>query len=290
MNNAIKKFSGRLARKLMQAFWAMHRPLVLQNKQLKNIHTGETCFIFANGASLKYYDISKLPKKPAIVCTYSLIDRRASLLNVKYYVTTDSYSLYSILYNTYPFIRKFQWNKIRQLYLDIFKGAGDLITFVNITNFYSSLCRRGNIKYYYRFEDKESFNHDLAGSFSNCRGALDTMLGVAKYLGFSRAVLIGCDYLGTPPVMGHFYADSRPFSLKPGEDRLADYRARIKIAAEGIDVTVILPDGVTSPDFRFDSFENYFSLEKEYKENTEFIDSRHLEMLRAAAAVSQAQM
>lgn len=252
MNNRIKKLGVQVARKLMQAFWALHRPLVLRNKLLKNTHSGETCLIFANGASLKYYDMSKLPNTPAIVCSFSLIDKRFSLLNVKYYVTTDSYSLYSVLFNTYPFIQKLQWSKIRPLYSDIFKSARSLVTFVNITNFYSSLCRRDNVNYYYRFGDRESFNDDLAGSFSNCRGALDTMLGVAKYLGFSRAVLLGCDYLGTPAGMGHFYADSKPFSSNPDEDRLIDYRARVKIAAEGIDVTVILPDGVTSPDFQFD--------------------------------------
>jgi hypothetical protein len=38
------------------------------------------------------------------------------------------------------------------------------------------------------------------------------MLGVAKYMGFSNAILLGCDYLGSPPVMGHFYADCKPFN------------------------------------------------------------------------------
>jgi hypothetical protein len=113
------------------------------------------------------------------------------------------------------------------------------------------------------------------------------MLGVAKYLGFSEAVLIGCDYLGAPPVMGHFYADKKPYY---GDDHLSEYRARIKAVAEGIDVTVILPEGVTSPDFKFDSYENYFKLKKEYRENKDFIDFRHLEMFRDAARYNQAIM
>lgn len=291
MTNAIKALAIQIARASMWVFWMLHKPLVLRNEKLKGLHKNDTCFIFANGASLKFYDISKLPNNPAIVCAFSLIDKRMSFLNVQYYVTTDSYSLYSILYNTYPLVRKFQWNQVRKIYSDIFKQNKHLKTFVNITNLYSSICRRDNIHYYHYFEDKESFNHDLSGSFSNCRAALDTMLGVAKYLGFSRAVLIGCDYLGTPPVMGHLYSDSKPFSPDPpGVDDLADYRARVKIAAEGINVTVILPDGVTCPDFEFDSYESYFSLKKEYRENKEFIDMRHLIMLRDAAEANQAYM
>lgn len=289
MTSSLKTRFMRIVKLSLRAFWILHRPLVSRNKKLKNIHLGETCFIFANGASLKYYDISQLPNYPAMVCAYSLIDKRMNSLNVKYYITTDSYSLYSILYNTYPHIRKFQWSKIRPLFSDIFKKYKHVTIFVNITNFYSSLCRRKNINYFHYFEDKNSFNHDLAGSFSNCRAALDTMLGVAKYLGFSRAILIGCDYLGTPPVMGHVYADSEPFS-EPRENHLSDYRSRVKIAAEGIDVTVILPEGVTSPDFKFDSFESYFNLKKEYFENKDFIDMRHLEMLRDAARSTQTQM
>ena len=287
--NSLKDFLMPLVRPILLIFWRLHRPLVAKNSQLKNSHIGETCFIFANGASLKFYDISKLPQNPGIVCGYSLIDKRTDSLNIKYYVTTDSYCLYSYVYNTYPHVRKFQRSKVRPLFSYIFKKNKHITTFVNITSFYSTLCRRENVSYYHHFGDKNSFNHDLAGSFSNCRGALDTMLGIAKYLGFSRAVLMGCDYLGTPPVMGHMYADSEPF-FEPYDNHLGEYRERIKLAAKGIDVTVILPEGVTSPDFEFDSYENYFKLKKEYRENKDFIDDRHLEMLRDAARSIQTQM
>lgn len=115
------------------------------------------------------------------------------------------------------------------------------------------------------------------------------MLGVAKYLGFSKAVLIGCDYLGTPPFFGHFYADRKPF-YEADEDYLVEYRARLKVAAEGIDVTVIVPEGSTSLDFKYDSYENYFGLERKYRENAEFVDSEQLDLLREAARSRQVYM
>ena len=281
-------FLMRVIRSALLLVWKCHKPLIEKNKELKNIHAGETCFIFANGASLKYYDISSIPQNPAIVCAYQLLDKGMASLNVKYNVTTDSYSLYSLLFNTYPHVRRFQKSKIRPINSAIFNKHKHITTFANITNFYSTLCRRENMHYYYHFGDKSSYSHDLAGSFANCRGALDTMLGVAKYLGFSKAVLIGCDYLGTPAVMGHFYADSKPFY--ENDEHLAEYRARLKVAAEGIDVTVILPEGSTSPEFDFDSYENYFGLKKEYRENVEFVDGEHLDLLRDAHQSSQAIM
>lgn len=273
---------------LLKIFWYLHKPLVFSNKKLRNIHKGETCFIFANGGSLKYYDISKLPDNPSIVCAYALMDKRTEALNIKYYVTTDSYSLYSILFNTYPHIRKFQKNKIRPIFKELFQKHKDIRIFANITNFYSLICRRKKISYFHYFNDENSFNDDLAGNFSNIRAALDTMLGVAKFLGFKKAILIGCDYLGTPPMLGHFYADYEPF--EHSSEDYSEYRARVQKAAEGIDVCVILPEGITSPDFEFDSYENYFKIDREYKENKDFIDDSFLDMLRDAANSNQTVM
>jgi hypothetical protein len=267
-------------------FWRCHKNLVKKNVKYKNKHAGETCFIFANGGSLKYYDISRLPKYPIIGCTHTLIDNRAKDLNVKYIALTDSYILYPVVFNTYPFIRKFQKNKIRNI-IDIgIKNNSKVEYFVNLTNFYSRVCRSKNINYYYHFGDKKSGSVDLSSNFSTMDGALDIMIGMAKFLGFKKAILIGCDYLGSPPVMGHFYADSKPFS----GNYMKDYCARIKAISSGIDLLVILPKGVFSPDFPFDSYENYFGLERSYLENSEFIDLEVLAELRVAAASWQAVM
>ncbi len=183
-------FLMRVIRSALLLVWKCHKPLIEKNKELKNIHAGETCFIFANGGSLKYYDVSSLPQIPSIVCSFQLLDKGMESLNVKYNITTDSYSLYSLLYNAQPDIGRVQKNKLRPIFAGVLNKYKNVKTFANITNFHSTLCRRENMHYYYHFGDNSSYSHDLAGSFANCRGALDTMLGVAKYLGFSKAVLI----------------------------------------------------------------------------------------------------
>ncbi len=273
-------------KRLLYYFWRLHKALVFKNQRFKNQHVGETCFIFANGASLKYYDIASLPQYPAIGCTYTLIDKRMQHLNVKYIASTDSYLFYPFLYNTYPFIRRFQKNNIKQIIERIILGHPSVEFFVNITNYYSPICRNRNINYFHHFGDKASKSNDLAGNFSRMGGALEIMLGMAKYFGFSKAILVGCDYLGSPPMMGHFYADAMPFY----GTYLSEYCSRAKSAAEGIDVLVILPRGVSSPDFKFSSYEEYFGLEKKYSENFEFIDLANIEQLREAANRWQAVM
>ena|SRR3989338_11108347 len=264
-------------------FWRLHKGRVLKNEKLKNTHAGETCFIFANGASLKYYDISKLPNFPSIVCTYSLIDKRLNNLNVKYCTLGESYSLYPILYNTYSHIRRFQRNKIRPIFENIIARNQHVTFFVNLTNCYSYSCRHENVHHFYHFGDKTSLSYNLAGNFATCYGALDYMLGMAKYLGFSKAILLGCDYLGSPTTIGHFYSDTKPCT----GPYFPEYCSRIKAAAEGIEVLVILPEGVSSPDFKYDSYERYFGLVKNYTENVEFIDSQYLQLMRKAAVPTQ---
>ena len=271
----------------LKYFWILHKPIVKKNKKFRNMHSGKTCFILANGGSLKYYDISKLPKNDIIVCSYSLIDNRLKSLNIKYYIHSDSYSLYPIQFNEHPDAKKLQINKIQNIFNKIFK-SNKIVSFVNITNIYSKVCRRKNIFYYHSFQGSQTLSDDISGNFTNCKAALDIMLGVAKYMGYSKAVLLGCDYLGAPPLMGHFYADKKPF-LMPDED-FSDYRSNVKLISEGIELLVILPEGTMSPEFNYDSYENYFGLKKEYFNNYDFIDVEYLDLMREASGSHQMNM
>lgn len=284
----MKKLAWKLTDAALQKFWSLHRFIVKKNVSLKGLHAGETCFIFGNGASLKYYDISKLPKNIAIVCAYSLVDDRMRNLNVKYYAFCESYSLYPLVFNTYPHVRKFQKNKIRDIFAKSIKNYKNIRIITNLTNIYSSVLPRNNTSYIFHFGKRNVLSCDMADSFGACGGALDYMLGVAKYMGFSKAIILGCDYLGSPPQMGHFYYDSEPFIGIYNKE----YCERVKALVDylGIDVLAILPEGAQSLDFDFDTYENYFRLSRKPKKNSEFIDSYYLELMREAAKSNQILM
>lgn len=274
-------------KQLLGAFWYAHRFLVLKNKKLENIHKGETCFILGNGGSLKYYDISKISNRfPTIVCSYSLIDKRIESLNVQYFVVAETYFLYSLLYNARPLTKGFQKNKMRPIFEKIFLRFKNITTIISITNFYSSVCRKVNLNYFHHFGDRASSSNNLAGNFATCSGSIDMMIGIAKYLGFSKAVVLGCDYLGVPPMHGHFYGDYEPFTGEEKDTR--DYRVRVKKLTEGLDILLILPAGFTSSEFNFDSYENFFGIQRKYQKNNEFIDSEYLDLLRSAEKSDQA--
>jgi len=275
-------------KRVLGFFWGLHKPLVARNRNLKGLHQGETCLVFANGGSLKYYDISKLPRIPGIICAYSLADSRMKSLDIRYWLWGESYSLYSFLYNTYPHVMKFQKNMIRPIFERLIKANPDVRIFANLTNIYSTLCRRKNVNYLYHFGDRSSGGFDMADNFASCHGALDYMLGVAKYLGFKKAILVGCDYLGSPPTMGHFYADYETFEgpyLESYCDRVREVVDRI-----GIEVLVIVPEGAESPGFQWDTYENYFGLERREFKNTEFLETETIDLMRAAHHSTQILM
>jgi hypothetical protein len=283
----MKSIVSFIFKRILGAFWYLHKFLVFKNKKLKNKHKGETCFILGNGSSLKYYDLSKISNRfPAIVCSYSLIDKRIEGLNIQYFVVAETYFLYSLLYNARPLTRGFQKNKMKPIFEKILHRFQNITTIISITNFYSSVCRKVNVNYFHHFGDRYSSSYDLAGVFSTCTGSIDMMFGLAKYLGFSKAIALGCDYLSVPPMQGHFYGDYDPFTGDEKDTR--EYRARVKKMTEGLDILLILPEGFSSTEFVFDSYENFFGIQKKYQKNYEFIDSEYLELLRSAEKLDQA--
>jgi len=273
-------------RAVQRLFWLSHKGLVKQNSRFHNKHAGETCIIAGNGASLRSHDLEKLDQIPIIGCSYTLIDKRMADLNVKYVFSTDPYLFYPILYNTYPFIRKFQKNLIRGMFEKSIKGNQRVEFFLNLTNFYAPICRQKNVNLIYHFGNKNGEELDMAGNFDGMDGALDIMIAGAKYMGFSKAILVGCDYLGNPPLLGHFYGDQEPYF----DEHMPDYCDRVEAVSKGIDLLVVLPEGTKSDNFEHTTFEALYASEPKLNTNSDIVSEQHLSTLRTAAASWQAVM
>jgi hypothetical protein len=264
-------------RKVSNIFWAFHKAVVQNNLKYQNIHKGETCLIFGNGGSLKYYDLSAIGKKYlSIGCTYSLVDKRLSGLEMNYCVIPSAYFFYYFRLHSYA--KKIIINLIGKIVKKIIIKNTNTRFFVSLTNYYSLFCRSHSLSYFHHFGDKTSNSYDLAGNFSTTTGALEMMISLAKFMGFAKVILLGCDYLGSPTLEGHFYADSIPFY---GADK-PEYVTRIKKVAGELDVVVILKKGSLCPVFESYNFEEYFGAPEYYQSNTEFIDEEYLIMMRKA--------
>ena len=277
--------------RLVVLFWSLHYKLLEKNKKYKNLHKGKTCFIFGNGASLKYYDFSKIPIDYSIATTFGLLDIRMKKLKPKYYIIPDQYNFYSVVRNKRR--KGISINIIGRIFKEIIKANPQTTFFISLTNTYSYFATPNNVNYFYtryRSDIKNNefiFSNDLCKNFNCTEGSLDIMIGVAKYLGFSKAVLLGCDYLGSPKLEGHFYSDEEPWFGDPVYD---DYLKRIKKVSEDIDILAIFPKGIKSTIFNSNSFDEYFDANEKKFFNEEIVNSKDLNLLRKAGIHEQLWM
>ena len=78
-----------------------------KNKKFKDLHKGESCYIFGNGSSLKHYDLKLFNDKASIGCGALFAHKDFRHLDLKYY------------YVAHPlFFYKF-WKNPRFYFLDI---------------------------------------------------------------------------------------------------------------------------------------------------------------------------
>jgi hypothetical protein len=271
-----------MLKRVLNWFWELHRHVVSKNSKLKGVHSGETCIIMGNGGSLKYYDLSVLPDLPIFCTTHSLADKRlAKNLNVRYWVLSDPYLLYPLRYmDRY---KKIFRNQLLPLFKSYAAKNPNVTLITSLTNWYSFFRQSKNIIYFHHFGDKSSSSFDLSQNFATCSGALDIMIGAARYLGFSKAIILGCDYLGSPKLEGHFYGDEAPYLGidDPG------YASRISQLAGDLEVVAIFPQGYKSSFFKSASYGEYFGGEEKYQSNVELIDPEQMALMRRAARTKQ---
>ena len=256
----------------------IYRPLTKKNIKYKNIHTGETCHIILNGGSIKFCNFSRLPNTKVIATNLSLLDVRIKEINIDYYVIPGSfifYPLHRVKRNkNYPAI----------IYKKFINKYKKVIFFIDATNFFSFLFQsKKNINFFHYFDNKDGINYDLANKFEVSRSAIESAIGMAKYMNFKKIVILGADYLGSPKYENHFYSKSERFIGK--EDKF--YKEKIKNALNNIEALLVFPEGVTSDDFNYVSIKEYFGTVEDYKDWNYIIDNEYIEDLENANKTNQ---
>lgn len=266
-------------------FWKAHSNLSRKNEDFRGLHSGETCYIFANGGSLRFYDISALRADLTFCCSFSLIDSRMQSLLPDYNFITDSYLLYPFVFNTYPFVRKLQKNEFGSILKGAALSADKTHTFCNVTNCYA-IGNKKNVSFFHHYGERDGDSFDLASKFSTSGSALEIMIGAARFMGVKKCYLFGCDYLYDRPMLGHFYSDYEPFYGEP----MLEYRKRFQLLQNDIEITVVRPKETTCSDFKSTTYEDEFGISKQYVENADIVDGEVLDQMRKAHKKFQIMM
>ena len=243
-----------------------------RNRQFKNIHKGESCYLFGNGASLKHFDLKKFDDKLAIGCGALFLHRDFSEINVKYYYEGHPFFYYPYWIN--PYSKRFEKNPMGAFYKEKKLFYNDVLFFCSLSNDFG--IHGDNIYYAHHFgKSFDGFaNCELDGSFTSMSSGMGGMLGLAIYMGFEDITLVGSDYSFFPQSQGHFYEHGKfpdTFHENPvHKEFLLD-------AMRFANVRVITPnEGYRGHIVPYVSYKKFTGEEPMYKENNEIVSNSDL--------------
>jgi hypothetical protein len=245
------------------------------NKKFKDIHQGESCYIFGNGASIKYYDLAEFNDRVSIGCGLLFLHKDFEKLNMPYYYTSHPFFYYPAWTN--PYSHSLERNVLGSIYKSNIYQNRDIEYFVSLTN-YLGLTGR-NINYVYHYDELITNKKcpDLSGKFTFMESALSGMLGIAVYMGFKDIILVGCDYASTPKMQGHFYE----YGKWPLRDKQSIYAEKpLAAISEIVSVrTVTINENFTGDLIKEISYKSLKKREVNYSENNKIIKSSSLNAL-----------
>jgi len=249
-----------------------------RNKKFENLHKGESCYIFGNGGSLKYFDLKKFNDKISIGCGLLFLHKDFKKINVKYYYTGHPFFYYP--YWTDPYSKKIVKNNLGALYkekiLEICQNY-DTSFFMSLSNYFGIYGR--DIYFVHHFDKlfDDFTNCKLDRNFTSMDAGLSGMLGLAICMGFKDITLVGCDYTFSQQPVGHFYDFGRPHDSSR-ESFLEPYIEKVILSAiEHVNIRTVTPSehyrGDTVPHIRY---KDLTGDKQEYKENHEIISKSDL--------------
>ena len=240
-----------------------------KNEKFKNIHKGESCYIFGNGSSLKHYDLTQFNDRVSIGCGALFAHTDIKEINLKYYYVAHPLFFYNFWKN--PYSGKYEKNKIGSFYKRKIKrhSHSDIEYFVSLSNYFGIQGKNINYVYHFGQADRLNIGNQMDGVFSMMTGALPGMIGMALYMGFENITLVGCDYTSNPRKNSHFF--------EFGEETDVDsddifYGEILNSASELAKINTIVIDnkykGKVIPSISYFDFTNSVPI---YKENSELI-------------------
>jgi len=241
-------------------------------KKFRNIHKGESCYILADGVSLKSMDLRRFSDKQAIACTYLPFHRDFGAMSCSYIVSCAPY-FFSPIGGGYGTVYKRHQRGMSKLYRELMDKYLDKNFFIHLSNYPFV----GGDNLYYMFKDipDDRLPQDFISRRIECfTGMIRTTILIAIYLGFEQVYLVGCDYTHKPSRSLHFYEKGYGvFHEQP------DYQKEfLEIAKEFTDITTITLDG-TSDFISSVTYKKYTGRDPLFKENTELVDERYLRVL-----------
>jgi|SaaInlStandDraft_3_1057020.scaffolds.fasta_scaffold28814_2 hypothetical protein len=215
--------------------------ILKKNIKFKDKHKGEECYLFGNGGSIKYFELSRFSDKISFGCNSLHLHKNVLDLDMRYYVMMAplEFCKYWRGVKSGIYIEK------NPYYANVHKFAKDkkCNVFTHASN-YIFTKKYDNFHYVHNFKrNKLSLNTlDFSSSSSFAAGGPVAMIGLAIYMGFKKIYLVGCDYWFVPRGEGHFY------SLMDYQDGGNDfiYEDLMNVISDEVEIVVVTRNGSKS--------------------------------------------
>ncbi|MCG2722462.1 MAG: hypothetical protein L6290_10685 [Thermodesulfovibrionales bacterium] len=251
---------------------AMHRQLSKLDG-LYQRNSGQECYIFGNGVSLKWMDLRQFTDRTSILGNMFIYHNEVNALSIPYCTITEPYWFWPFfpcrVHGKFQLSRDIPHKEYRKSIIQ----NPDTLFFLNVSNY--PFARFPNALYVSRwyeppFETRNPFK-DRSDAH---HGTFRFQIALAIFLGFKKAYLLGHDYTHFPSKSIHFY--------EKGEGILNGNRnfsyEFINYAKQYIDMVTVTLDG-SSETMKSITYRELTGKEPRFRENVEIIDRAKLESL-----------
>lgn len=240
-------------------------------KKYKDLHRGETCYLFGDGPSIKWFDLAQFGDHCGICCGLLPFHKDFNKLDVKYCLMVEPW-LFSKVFGQRQAIVNHR--AITNQYKKIIAERKDIDFFLHLSSYLD--VREANVSYIFRHPPKGVEVLDsLAKTIDLFGGSFHASISLASYLGFSKVFLVGFDAWTIQPARNlHWYELGKGLFFKP-TNFATEFLNALK---PQLDICTILMDG-QSKNVDYISYATYTKKISVFRENHEIIDSHYLNVL-----------
>lgn len=240
-------------------------------EKFRNIHKGQTCYIFGDGPSIKWFDLSQFSDYVAICCGILPFHKDFDKLNVKYMTLVEPWFFAPKIFQP-KIIHEFKI--LAAEYKKLIKRSLDKEFFIHLSNIFSLSGK--NVNYVFRGLPKTRNQTDeLLGQFDLFAGSFRASLTLAYYLGFSKFYLVGFDGWTIQPARdGHWYEFGEGVFFEA-----TNFGGKLlEIFKSEMDIYTISFEG-GSKNLKNISYKDFAQTEPQYRENYDLLSAEHIAIL-----------
>lgn len=240
-------------------------------QKFKDVYAGESCYLFGDGVSIKWFDLNAFSDKKSIPCGFIPLHHDFEKLDVSTLLLMEPWWFYPWQKTTSPPV-KFVKNELQKMYKQqVLKKYPEKQLVTSITNF-PVLNRKNALFTFRQIEDPRLPNDYITNQFNCFAGSLRASILMAIYMGFKSCYLVGFDYTHFPSKSGHWYEKGKGIEnglLRHDEEFLFQANKYISITTVTLDGGSETVDAVTYKELTGET--------PVYRENTGLVSLGNLE-------------